>query len=515
MIRRALTLLTLLAGTSSNPKSRNAHAPLTAPPPVAREFRAAWATSIEDRGLRDWPSAPGLSPDSQRAELRTMLDRAAASGLNAVLLHVRMAGDAMYPTTYAPWSAALTGTSGLGPKPAYDPLAFAVTEAHARGLQLHAWFNPFRARLPGSSGRMAASHVTRAHPDWVRKYGSQTWIDPGNPAARAFVLATILDVVRRYDIDGVHIDDYFYPYRESETVTRRVHGRRVRTRRQLDFPDASTWKKYGKAKGYTDRDDWRRANVDSFVHALYTGVKAIKPWVVVGISPFGIWRSGSPPGVTGLDAYSEIFADSRHWLAEGWLDYLAPQLYWQLDGTQNRFRALDAWWRTQNPQRRYVWPGLYTSMTHGDNAWPATEIADEIASIRDSRIGSSDPPGHVHFRISALFAHDGRLASVLRDGVYREPALVPAFPWLGSTAPAAPKLSVVAENGPSTVVLAPGDTVPVRWWLVQTRDRSGHWSESLRPPGDDRVSTALDPDEVAVTAIGATGIASTPSLIAP
>src|SRR6185437_10439292 len=201
--------------------------------------------------------------------------------LNAVLLHVRMAGDAMYPTTYAPWSAALSGTSGVGPSPPYDPLAFAVTEAHARGLQLHAWFNPFRARLPGSTARMAASHVTRAHPDWVRRYGAQTWIDPGNPAARAYVLATILDVVRRYDIDGVHIDDYFYPYRESETITRRVRGRRVRTRRQIDFPDNTTWKKYGKAKGFTDRDDWRRANVDSFVHALYTGVKAIKPWVIV------------------------------------------------------------------------------------------------------------------------------------------------------------------------------------------------------------------------------------------
>src|SRR6185437_13366034 len=299
----------------------------------------------------------------------------------------------------------------------YDPLAFAVTEAHARGLQLHAWFNPFRARLPGSTARMAASHVTRAHPDWVRKYGAQTWIDPGNPAARAYVLATILDVVRRYDIDGVHIDDYFYPYRESEMITRRVHGRRLRTRRQIDFPDNTTWKKYGRAKGFTDRDDWRRANVDSFVHALYAGVKAIKPSVIVGISPFGIWRSGSPPGVTGLDAYSEIYADSRRWLAAGWVDYLAPQLYWPLDAVQNRFRALDAWWRTQNPERRYIWPGLYTSMTYGDNAWPATEIADQIASIRDTRIGSSDPPGHVHFRVSALYVHDGRLASILRDGV--------------------------------------------------------------------------------------------------
>ena len=515
MIRRALTLLTLLAGTSSSRKPGIPASPLTAPPPIAREFRAAWATPIEDRGLRDWPSVPGLSPDSQRTELRTMLDRAAASGLNAVLLHVRLAGDAMYPTAYAPWSAQLTGTSGVGPEPAYDPLAFAVDEAHARGLQLHAWFNPFRATLPGSTRRMAASHVTRTHPDWIRHYGQQTWIDPGIPAARDFVVSTILDVVRRYDIDGVHLDDYFYPYRETRTVVHRVHGRRVRTRRELEFPDDASWKKYGKAKGWTDRDAWRRANVDSFVHALYTGVKAIKPDVIVGISPFGIWRPGSPPGVTGLDAYSEIYADSRRWLEQGWVDYLAPQLYWTLDGSENRFRALDAWWRTVNPEHRYVWPGLYTSMTIGNNGWSLTEIPDEIASIRDSRIGSADPPGEVQFRMSALFAHDGQLATELRGGAYREPALVPPFPWLGDAAPAAPRLATIAADGPASVSMTPGDSVPVRWWLVQLRDSTGHWKASLRPPGANHVATAVNTDEVAVTAISATGIASSPSLIAP
>jgi uncharacterized lipoprotein YddW (UPF0748 family) len=235
---------------------------------------------------------------------------------------------------------------------------------------LHAWFNPFRAMLPIFAGKAAPSHVTKKHPEWIRKYGTQTWIDPGDPAARKFVLETILDVVKRYDVDGVHIDDYFYPYRESRTITRRVRGRRVREKRDIEFPDDKTWKKYGKARGWTNRDAWRRANIDDFIETLIS-VKAIKPATLVGISPFGIWRSGTPAGVTGLDAFNEIYADSKRWLTEGWMDYMAPQLYWQLDGTQGRFLALDAWWRTVNPLGRYLWPALYTSHVYGGgDTWP-------------------------------------------------------------------------------------------------------------------------------------------------
>ncbi|MEO7085729.1 MAG: family 10 glycosylhydrolase, partial [Gemmatimonadaceae bacterium] len=212
-MRRAIALLAIaLAGARVAPAQN-----LTAPPTVAREFRAAWVTPIWDRGFRDWPSAAGLTPDSQRTEMRALLDHAAALGLNTVILHVRLAGDALYPTQYAPWSAFLTGKSGQAPQPMWDPLEYAVAEAHARGLQLHAWFNPFRAMLPLFAGKAAASHVTKTHPDWIRKYGSETWIDPGIPAARDYVLATMLDVVKRYDVDGIHIDDYFYPYREVNT----------------------------------------------------------------------------------------------------------------------------------------------------------------------------------------------------------------------------------------------------------------------------------------------------------
>jgi uncharacterized lipoprotein YddW (UPF0748 family) len=519
MIRRLFPIIALALTGHAKPAVRQS-ATLLPPPPVAREFRAAGATPIEDRGFRDWPSKPGLPPEVQRAELRTMLDKAAAAGLNAIILHVRIAGDAMYPTTYAPWSAFLSGRQGVGPSPAYDPLAFAVTEAHARGLQLHAWFNPFRAAFPGASGKTAASHVIKTHPGWIRKYGTQTWIDPGDPAARKFVLETILDVAKRYDVDGIHIDDYFYPYREARTVTRRVRGRRVRTRVDIQFPDNATWKKYGKAKGFTDRDAWRRANIDDFVEQLYKGVKAIRPTMVVGISPFGIWRPGSPPGITGLDSYAEIYSDSKKWLAEGWLDYLAPQLYWEVGSTEDRFRALDDWWRAVNPLQRPIWPGLYTShMFGGRDNWPRNAVDAQIMSIRETRIGTADTPGEVHFRLAALWANGDALARDLNHGVYAQPALVPAFPWLGAAVPAPPVVTVVDAPGHSTFSAVAGDATHARWWLIQLHEREGDWTSVLRPAThsqfDARDLGVADPDEIAVTALSETGIASTPTVVAP
>jgi uncharacterized lipoprotein YddW (UPF0748 family) len=525
-LRRAVPLLALAFTTGHDgpdagrdaSRRRIARVP-TAPPAVPREFRAAWATPIWDRGFRDWPTSPNMSAAEQRAELRTMLDRSAAAGLNAIILHVRLAGDALYPTSYAPWSVFLTGRSGVGPTPAYDPLAFAVQEAHARGLQLHAWFNPFRAMLPNMAGKASLSHVSRRHPEWIRKYGSQTWIDPGEPAARDHVRETILDVVKRYDVDGIHIDAYFYPYRESRVVTRRVRGKRVRSRVELTFPDDRTWKKYGRAKGFTDRDAWRRANINVFVEELYKDVKKLKPAMVVGISPFGIWRPGNPPGITGLDAFSEIYADSRRWLREGWLDYVAPQIYWEIGGTQDRFRVLDQWWRTQNPEGRHIWPGLYTSRVYGSgDVWPMREVAAQVAQIRDVRAGSRDDPGHVHFRLGALFANDNRLAMTLSD-LYRERALVPAFPWLGAHVPAAPHVSLLPGTGAASFTITPGDSARVRWWLIQTRGRDGAWTTSLRPVGEGKLTAGAlgtnDPDEIAVTAISATGVASTPTIITP
>jgi hypothetical protein len=393
--------------------------------------------------------------------------------------------------------------------------------------------------LPNFVGAAAPTHVTRAHPEWVRRYGGETWIDPGEPAARKQVLETILDVVRRYDVDGVHLDDYFYPYRETETIRRRVgRGNRrhtVVTRREIPFPDAATWRRYGRAQGFTDRDAWRRSNVDALVKDLYAQVKREKPWVLVGISPFGIWRSGTPAGITGLDAYSEIYADSRRWLREGWADYMAPQLYWALNGEQSRFRVLDAWWHAENVKGRHIWPGINTTRVGAPRAsWPASEIYAQVNALRQGRadaatasggasgddvIGALDAPGHVHFRLGAICGGGsavGSIAGPMHDALYGEPALVPAAPWLDARVPAAPAVTALGVTGMLSV--APGDATPVAWWLVQWREADGAWRSRLRrvEPGAGMVGidAGATPIEIAVSAVSRTGVAGKPTIIA-
>ena len=248
--------------------------------------------------------------------------------------------------------------------------------------------------------------------------------------------------------------------------------RRSGSKKNIPFPDASTWKKYGVAEGWTDRAAWRRANIDSFVKALYDGVKKKKSWVLVGISPFGIWKSGTPIGVTGLDAFGETYADrARRWLQEGWVDYLAPQLYWPLDGVQSRFSVLDAWWNTQNPLGRHVWPGLNTSRFGvPGTAWADTEIDAEIALIRADNTKVNTDPGHIHFRLGALVANGNLLGDELHKWLYAAPALVPASPWLGGAVPARPVIEWTAAQTP---MVTRGDSIVVAWWLVQTMASNG------------------------------------------
>ena len=455
------------------------------PPPVPRELRGVWVTPLDAMTGPDWPSRPDLTPDQQRAEFRLLLDRAKSIGLNAIVLHVRMAGDAMYPSALVPWSSFIAGKQGVGPRPAYDPLAFAIAESHARGMQLHAWFNPFRAAVPDYKGKAAANHVTRTHKGWIRKYGTQTWIDPGNPNARAQVLKEMMDVVDRYDIDAIHLDDYFYPYREQRTVTKRINGRRRRVREDIPFPDATTFQSYG--KGFKDRGDWRRANIDKFVEQLYTEVKKRKPWVLVGISPFGIWRSNQPAGVTGLDAYGEIFADARKWLMQGWVDYLAPQLYWPIYGEQQRFTSLDLWWRQQNPKGRALWPGLFDAQVAVQReGWTVGEIQAQIERLRSSRDLTDESNGHIHFRMGALLWAYNSIGEKLRTTVYSETALWPATPWLGGARPAAPR---VGSNVVEAIDVAPGDdSVHVAWWVFQSLGTDGHWRTTIRPAHERRIA---------------------------
>lgn len=460
------------------------------PPAPAREFRAAWIPTV---GNSCWPSKPGLSTAQQKAELIALLDRAVALHLNAVIFQVRPSCDALYASDCEPWSEYLTGVMGRAPAPYYDPLALAVTEAHRRGLELHAWFNPFRAHHHQAVSPISANHISRQHPAWVRSYGKYLWLDPGDPAVRAYSRRVVLDVVRRYDLDGVHFDDYFYPYREPGPGGQ-----------PLDFPDAATWQRYGPAS-HLARDDWRRQNVDQFIQSTYSGIKELKPWVKFGISPFGIWRPQNPPGVTGLDAYNVLYADSRQWLRQGWCDYLTPQLYWSTTSTGQNFAALLGWWNRQNTLHRHLWPGLNDLKTL--EGWPVREIDAELNLTR--RLAD---PGAVHWSLSAPLRNPA-LAAELASGSYHQFALVPASPWLGAALPAAPDLQVRPRAGGLLAEWEPGAGVPTRWWLLQTRAH-GEWSAHLLPA--DQTLTRLDtldthPDGVVVRAVSRTGVLGLPA----
>jgi uncharacterized lipoprotein YddW (UPF0748 family) len=436
------------------------------PPPLATEFRGVWIATVANI---DWPSRPGLSTWEQQAELIALLNRAVSMNLNAVIFQVRPAGDALYASTLEPWSAYLTGQMGAAPEPFYDPLTFAIDEAHARGLELHAWFNPYRARHPSDSSEIATTHISARRPHLVKPYGPYLWMDPGEPEIVAHTKRVILDVVSRYDVDGIHIDDYFYPYLERDSFGALI-----------PFPDEASWRRYVASGGALNRGDWRRQNVDRLVAELYFAVHAQKPWVKFGVSPFGIWRPDNPPGVTGLDAYTEIFADARKWVNNGWLDYVAPQLYWRSASPGQPFDRLLAWWVDQNIRRRHVWPGLFTSRSdtlETQERWRATEIVEQLRLTRAVR-GAS---GHIHFSMRAFRDNPDSLSERLREP-YRNPALVPATPWVDSLPPAAPQVLIARDTVTGGLVahLRPGSDEKAWLWGVRER-RGATWVTRILP----------------------------------
>jgi len=463
------------------------------PPETPREFRAVWVATV---GNVDWPSKPTLSTWEQQRELLAILDRAVQLKLNAIVFQVRPGADALYASPYEPWSQFLTGRQGRSPEPMWDPLTFAVVESHKRGLELHAWFNPYRAAYNRDTVK-ARSHVSRASPALVRAYGPYLWMDPGDPEVRRRSIRAIVDVVKRYDVDGVHIDDYFYPYPVNDAAGKRV-----------DFPDSSTYARYRKGGGKLAKDDWRRDNVDKMVEGFYTQVHAAKPWVRVGISPFGIWRPGNPPSIAGFDAYSELYADSKKWLEKGWTDYFAPQLYWPIARPQQSYPVLLDWWISANRQQRHMWPGFATyriSDTSAARHIPAQEIIDEIDSTR-ARPGST---GHIHFSMKVLMSGPDSLLEKLSTR-YGDPALVPASPWLGKTTPARPVISLGRDDdtGEYSLKLTPAKGEKVWLWNVRSKV-GGEWKFEILP-GATRVHRLAFPsvDEVLVTAVSRTGVES-------
>ena len=465
-----------------------------APPPIAREFRAAWVATVAHI---DWPSRRGLTSAQQRAEMRDLLDKAQAIGLNAIALQVRPAADAIYPSTLEPWSEFLTGASGRAPDTPWDPLAEWVEQSHRRGLELHAWFNPYRARHSSAATPLAANHLANTDPGIVRRYGELLWMDPGEPRAAQRMVDVVLDVVQRYDIDGVHIDDYFYPYPLKDALGR-----------DIPFPDEASWQRAGAP---ADRAAWRRAQVDKLIERLHAAIHVAKPWVRFGISPFGLPRPDRrPPGITGFSQYDQLHADVERWLSEGWLDYLAPQLYWPIAQPAQSFPVLlDAWLR-DNPRGRHIWAGLFTSRI-GDRQRPYTaqEVLDQIALVRERSAAQPLAAGHLHFSMAALAANRERIADRLRAGPYAQPALPPATPWLAEPPPAAPEVTVTPQQPPGAARVdwrAPAGGPPWRWVVLQVR-RQGRWEVLHLPrPGVDH--HMLDPgaERAVLQAVGRTGM---------
>ena len=457
------------------------------PPKPAREMRAAWVATVANI---DWPSTNNLNTAQQKAQLRAIFDRAAQLKLNTIVFQVRPCCDAMYASPIEPWSEYLTGTMGRAPDPFYDPLALAVEEAHKRGLELHAWFNPYRARHLAAKGPISAGHISKTHPQLVRQYGKSLWLDPGEKEVQDYSLSVVMDVVKRYDIDGVHFDDYFYPYKEQDA-----------SGKEIDFPDESSWRRFGAASGLS-RDDWRRENVNSFIQRVYQSIKSVKPWVKFGVSPFGIWRPGNPPQIKGFDAYARLYADSRKWLANGWLDYFAPQLYWAIQPPEQSFPVLLKWWADQNTKSRLLIPGLDATKTN--RRWKPDEIVDQIRLTR-KQPGTA---GHIHWDMKALMSQNN-LDDMLEREVYGALALVPATPWLDNDPPEKPQLTV-NRNAASWEA---GNAEKVSLWVLQVRKES-EWTTSILPGSTKSHPLQRPaPDAVAVTAIDRCGNASAPAVV--
>lgn len=427
-------------------------------PEPLREFRAVWVATVDNI---DWPSRPGLSTKAMKSELLAIINKCEYLHLNAILLQVRPSADALYNSSIEPWSYFLTGKQGVGPTD-FDPLQFAIEESHRRGIELHAWCNPYRAMHPAQKSPNAAMHISQTNPELVKEYGSYLWLDPGHPKVQERTFQVFMDLVKRYDIDGIHIDDYFYPYPVK------VDGKTV------PFPDDKSWNMYKDSGGRLSRSDWRRKNVDDFIQKVYKEIKKVKPSVKFGISPFGIYRPGVPTGIeAGMDQYAELYADARKWLNLGWCDYFAPQLYWPIDQKPQAFDKLLTYWLGENDKDRYVFPGLYTSRTNPSNGdWPADEVINQLTLIRIS--GSQ--PGAIHFSMKPLMKNWNGITSNLAKA-YATPALPPAYPWLDKSKPESPKVQASWKKGEGLTVNAkstkPSD---VRFYVFQLSGGSVHIS---------------------------------------
>lgn len=376
-----------------------------------REFRSAWVATVANI---DWPSSRNSTSGEQIAELVDMMDKLKAAGINAVMFQVRTECDALYDSPYEPWSYWLTGEQGVAPQPYYDPLKFAIDEAHSRGMELHAWFNPYRAVKNIGDYKSSEKHVSIKHPEWLLKFKDYTMLDPGQPEVKDYIAKIITDVIRRYDVDGIHFDDYFYPYSPK-----------------VSNEDSLTFAKF---KGsYDNIDDWRRYSINSMVAQVYDSIKAIKPNVKYGISPFGIVENHYA-GTNGFNSYQILYCDPLTWIKDKTVDYVNPQLYWERGHKLADYSKLLPWWDSIVGDR-HLYIGHFSSRFESKR-WEGTKN-ETIAQIKMNR-QYKNVLGSVFFSAKSLTENYNGFADSLTNGVYKYPALLPIISWKDTTAPTAP-----------------------------------------------------------------------------
>jgi uncharacterized lipoprotein YddW (UPF0748 family)/predicted transcriptional regulator len=407
------------------------------------EFRAAWVASVENI---DWPSKKGLPVDSQKVEYIRLLEMHKRNGLNAMVVQVRPAADAFFASPYEPWSEWLTGVQGKAPDPYYDPLTWMIEETHRRGMEFHAWCNPYRAVKTIGRSSVAADHISRKHPSWFVRFENTLYFDPGNKEVQQYVTMVIRDLVRRYDIDGLHFDDYFYPY---DIVENGPPGK--------DFPDNPSYVRYG---GGMSIGDWRRSNVDSVILLISRTIKEEKPYCKFGVSPFAIWRNRSqdPEGSEtsgGVNDYDNLYANILLWLKRGWIDYVVPQIYFDFDHPRAPYGPLLEWWAHHSYGRHcYIGLGIYKAFERIAAWHDPNQIPRQIRAMRTY----PEVQGAVYFSSSSFNTNPFGWSDSLRNNYYNYPALIPPMPWLDSAKPHDPLFHIEynRKDGTGTAWLSKG-----------------------------------------------------------
>ena len=452
-------------------------------PSVLREMRAAWVATVANI---DWPSRPGLSVEQQKQEAIAILEKVKELNMNTVVFQARPQADAFYRSDLEPWSYYLTGEQGKAPEPFYDPMEFWIEESHNRGIEFHAWLNPYRANHSSMRSEISPKSVVKAHPDWVKKLGNAGyyWMDPTLQEVQDHCFAVIMDIVNRYDVDAIHFDDYFYPYRDYNDGN--------------DFPDDDTYQAYLANGGLLQRDDWRRDAVNKFIKRVYEGIKSEKPLVKFGISPFGVYRPGIPLSIAGFDQYGILYADAKLWLNEGWIDYFTPQLYWPISRVELSYPVLLNWWESENTYKRNLWPGLFIR-PEVERKEMTLEILNQIMVTRGIVPQS---PGTMLFSMRSLMSKDTTITKALINGPFKTIAISPAYAWLDSKLPAAPQLTVDQLRNELKISWQPArDEKPFLYVLYTKIDET--WSYEVFPASTFSVSKQVNVKRIFAVAISA------------